>query len=170
MQSEKDNYDQETYKFDSPDEQSLDIYDMAQEAEVERLCRWAAARAGVVVMLPIAGTMALIANEVYLVKKIGDLHGYKLNDSVILGFIASLGASVVGSTLATLFPYSPTKILIGVGLTYGIGKAAHEWLKAGQPEDLSAIKEVFNHAKQQACKNIKSFLNNPNKNKADFDE
>lgn len=42
------------------------IDDRLRQEEAETLCRWAAARAGVIVVAPLLGTMALIANDVYL--------------------------------------------------------------------------------------------------------
>lgn len=44
------------------------------EQEVESICKWAAARAGVIVVAPLLGTMALIANEVYMIMRIGKAH------------------------------------------------------------------------------------------------
>ena len=142
----------------------------AREKEVEKLCCWAAARAAAVVIIPGLGTVALIANEVYLVKKIGALYGQELSESVVLGFIASLGATVIGGTLATLVPYSPTKIVIGAGLSYGVGKAASEWLKAGRPDDVGVFKEVFSSARDQVKNNIQKYINNPDKDKPLGDE
>ena len=139
-------------------------------SKVEKLCRWGAARAAVIVVVPIAGTVALIANEVYMVKKIGDLHGKHLTESVILGFIASLGATVIGSTVATLLPYPPAKVMIAVGLTYGIGKAADAWLQAGCPQDMAVIREVFEQQRERAKENLKSFMTNPDKDKPLGDE
>ena len=151
-------------------EGKLPLFDLALEKKIEELCLWAAARAAAVVVLPFVGTVALIANEVYLIKKIGDLHEQKLSESVVLGFMASLGASVVGGTLATLLPYSPTKIVIGATITYGLGKAAHEWLKAGRPDDIEIFKKVFSEAKADIKKNIKAVLNHPDSDKPLGDE
>lgn len=148
----------------------VDIKTDSIDEEVEKLCLWAAARAAVVVVVPGVGTIALIANEVYLIKKIGALHGQELSESIILGFIASLGATVIGSTLTTLIPYSPTKIVVGAGLSYGVGKAAHEWLKAGRPDDMTAFKEVFASAKDQVKENIKKYINHVDKDKPLGDE
>lgn len=44
------------------------------EQEVESLCRWAAARAGVIVVAPILGQIALAANEIYLIKRIANVY------------------------------------------------------------------------------------------------
>lgn len=49
------------------------------EQEVESLCRWGAARAGAIVVLPLVGSLSLMANEFYMIKKIADLYGYKLD-------------------------------------------------------------------------------------------
>ena len=38
------------------------IDDRMREEEAESLCRWAAARAGVIVVAPLLGTMSLVAN------------------------------------------------------------------------------------------------------------
>ena len=47
------------------------------EQEVESLCRWAAARAGVIVVAPILGQIALAANEIYLIKRIANVYDKK---------------------------------------------------------------------------------------------
>ncbi len=141
------------------------------DADVESLCRWGAGRAAVVVVAPFVGTVALIANEVYMIKRIGDLYKQNVSESVILGFIGSLGATVVGSTLATLIPYSPTKVLIAAGLTYGLGRAANEWIKAGKPDDVTIFREIFEE-KRRAVKDglEKIILQHPDKDKPLGDE
>ena len=40
------------------------------EWEAEKICRWGAARAGVIVVAPLVGTMALMANEVYMIMRL----------------------------------------------------------------------------------------------------
>ena len=42
-----------------------------RDKEAEGLIHWAAARAGVIVAAPLLGTVSLIANEVYMISKIG---------------------------------------------------------------------------------------------------
>ena len=152
------------------EETTIDIYDVALEKEVESLCLWGAARASAIVIMPFVGTVALIANEVYLVKKIGDLHNQKLSESVVLGFIASLGSSVAGKILATFLPWSPFKLAIAASLTYGIGKAAHEWLRSGRPDNPAIFKKVFDQAQKDISRNIKRVLEHPDKSKPLGDE
>ena len=65
------------------------------DEQAEELCRWAAARAGVIVVAPLLGTLALCANEVYLVIRLGKVYGKNISESTAAGFIASLGATFV---------------------------------------------------------------------------
>ena len=50
------------------------IDDAARNEEAESLCKWAAGRAGAIVILPGLGTMSLIANDIYLVMKLGKVY------------------------------------------------------------------------------------------------
>ena len=94
----------EEVHVDSPEpDMEINIID-DRDKEAEGLIRWAAGRAGVIVAAPLLGTAALVANEVYMISKIGTVYGVELNQKAVLSFIGSLGATVVGSTLATLFP------------------------------------------------------------------
>ncbi|HWR39929.1 MAG TPA: hypothetical protein VN611_10550 [Patescibacteria group bacterium] len=141
-----------------------------QEAEAEEICRWAAARAGVIVIAPAVGTVALVANEVYMIVKIGEVYGVKINETAAAGFLMALGAAFVGQTLATLIPFAPMQIPIGVGVTYGVGKVAQEWIKAGMPEDVGGLKEKFDETRKLAKQQIRQMVENPLKNQALGDE
>ena len=130
---------------------------MEESANVEQvdrdaveLCKWAAARAGVIVVVPFVGSVALIANEVYMISRISQLHGKELSEGTILGFLGGFLGTVAGQTLTTLIPFAPVQIPVGMGVTYALGIAAHEWIKAGCPNDLSAFEKVYNRAKREA--------------------
>ena len=56
------------------------IDDRLRQEEAETLCRWAAARAGVIVVAPLLGTMAPIANDVYLVIKLGSVYEEEIGE------------------------------------------------------------------------------------------
>lgn len=140
------------------------------EQEVESICKWAAARAGVIVVAPLLGTMSLIANEVYMVMRIGKAHGETLSEGMVLGFLSSLGAAFVGQTLATLIPFAPVQIPIAVSVTYALGKVAHAWLKAGKPMDVDFLKKVFEKEQSKAKENITLLLANPKKEEPLGDE
>ena len=94
------------------------------------------ARAGVIVVAPLVGTMALMANEVYMISRLAELRGIKLSESAVLGLLGSLGATFVGQTLVTLIPFAPIQVPVGISVTYAVGKVANAWLKAGRPEDI----------------------------------
>ncbi len=127
------------------------------EWEAEKICRWAAARAGVIVVAPLIGTMTLMANEVYMITRLAELRGIKLNESAVLGLLGSLGATFVGQTLVTLIPFAPIQIPVGISVTYAVGKVANAWLKAGRPEDIAAFKEVYEEAKAEGMARFKEF-------------
>lgn len=146
------------------------IDDKAREEEAESLCRWAAARAGVIVVAPLVGTMSLIANEVYMIMKLGKVYGEKMSEQAAVSLLGSLGAYFVGSTLTTLIPFAPLQIPVAVGTTYALGRVVTEWLKAGKPEDLSAFKTVYDEAMAAAKKNIGLFKDNPKKDEPLGDE
>ena len=127
----------------------IPIEDIDFDKEAEKICRWGAARASVIAVTPVLGTVALMANEVYMIMRLADAKGEKLEDGAIAGLLGSLGASFVGQTLFTLIPFTPVQIPLAIAITYGVGKAASAWLKAGQPADLAQFKEVFNEARDE---------------------
>ena len=146
------------------------IDDKARQEEADSICKWAAARAGVIVVAPLLGTMALIANQIYMVIKLGKVYEEDISESMALSLLGSLGTIFVGQTLATLIPFAPLQIPLAVGTTYGLGKVVTEWLKTGKPEDLSAFKTVYDKAVLEAKKNIDLFKDTPDKDKPLGDE
>lgn len=160
----------EEVHVDSPEpDMEINIID-DRDKEAEGLIRWAAGRAGVIVAAPLLGTAALVANEVYMISKIGTVYGVELNQKAVLSFIGSLGATVVGSTLATLIPISIMQIPIGVSVTYGIGKAAQRWIKDGMPDDTKPYRAVFEEEKAEGEKDVKELEENPKKDEPLGDE
>ena len=83
------------------------LEDIDTEWEAEKLCRWGAARASVLVVAPVLGTMALIANEVYMITRLADLRGVKISEGTALGLLGSLGATFIGQSVFTLLPSCP---------------------------------------------------------------
>ncbi|MBP2667701.1 MAG: hypothetical protein H6Q76_2681, partial [Firmicutes bacterium] len=134
-----------------------------KDNKAENLCRWAAARAGVIVVAPGIGTMALVANEIYMIMRIGKVYGLNITRSAAMGFLASLGATFAGQTLATLVPFPPMQIAVGVSVTYAVGKAAQAWIVAGMPSDLESIRDVFQQARKKAKAQWKNFTSHPDK-------
>ena len=81
--------------------------ELEREREADALIRWATARAGVIVVAPIIGSMALMANEAYLVVRLAKLHGIQLSSSALGGFLGGLEGTLAGQTLATALPFPP---------------------------------------------------------------
>lgn len=141
-----------------------------QDRDAEKLCRWAAARAGMIVVAPGIGTMTMIVNEIYMIIRIGKVYGTEISQSAAFGFVASLGAALVGQTLATLIPFAPMQVSVGVSVTYAVGKAAQAWIKAGKPSDLASVRKIFSQAKKNARANWRNLVSHPDKSKPLGDE
>ena len=120
-----------------------------RDKEADSLIHWAAARAGAIVVLPLVGTLTLMANEVYMIVKIGKVYDVELVDKAAMSFIGALGGTVTGTLAATLIPIPLMQLPIAVGVTYGVGKAAKQWIKDGMPDDMRPYREVFETAKQE---------------------
>ena len=147
-------------------------------AEAEKICRWGAARAGVIVVAPFIGSMALMANEIYMITRLAKLRGITLSESALAGLLGALGGTIVGRTLVTLIPFAPLQLPIGISVTYGIGKVAEAWLDAGMPDEFDEFKDIFDSARKNALKQLSSFKEMKEKDiplgdeskKFDFDE
>lgn len=146
------------------------IDDKARNEEADSLCKWAAARAGVIVVAPLLGTVALLANQVYMISKLGKVYEEEISEGTAVSLLGSLGTIFLGQTMATLIPFAPLQIPIAVGTTYALGQVIAEWLKTGKPKDLSAFKTVYENAMSEAKKNIDLFKNNPQKDQPLGDE
>ena len=138
------------------------VADLTRESE--EIVRWGAARASVIVMTPFLGSLALMANEVYMITRLCDLRGVEVETGAIAGLIGSLGASFVGQTIFTMIPFPPLQVPMAVGITYAVGKAAVAWLDAGQPSDLSTFKGLYEKARKEGMARFKEFADNNKKN------
>ncbi len=156
---------------DGPEVVDAEIIDDNMRAEeAESLCRWAAARAGAIVVVPGLGPLSLWANDIYLIMKMGKLFGETLTQKAAAGLMGSLGAHFIGSTLSALIPFPPLQIPIAVGTTYGLGRVVYEWYLAGKPADLSPFKKVFDDAVATAKDNMTIFKEHPKKDEPLGDE
>ncbi len=131
------------------------------DIKVETLCRWAAARAGVIVVAPLLGTVALMANEVYLVSRIAKVYNVKLSERALAAFLGAVGGHVAGNLLATLIPISVVQIPIAVGVTYSVGKVAQRWMKDGMPSDMQPYLEMLGEWREKAKEQVDKLKDNP---------
>ncbi len=141
-----------------------------QEQESEDVIRWGAARAGVVVLLPLVGSIALLANQIYMINRLGQVYRQELAVSSVKGFVMAFAGALVGQTLAALVPLPFVQIPVAVSVTYAVGKAADAWLREGMPEDVERFRQIFERAKDFAKQNLGSIKNDPRKDQPLGDE
>ena len=134
------------------------------DLKVETLCRWAAARAGVIVVAPLLGTAALMANEVYLVSRIARVYGIKLSERAVIAFIGATCSRMAGNFLTTLIPISAIQIPIAVGITYSLGRVTQRWLKDGMPSDMGPYIAMMGDWKEKAKGQVDKLRDNPLQN------
>ena len=145
----------------------LDAMDETTEdsdLKVETLCRWAAARAGAIVIAPLVGTVALMANEVYLVSRIARIYDVKLTERAVLAFLGAMGSQMAGNLLTTLIPFSVIQVPVAVGITYSLGRVTQRWLRDGMPSDMTPYIEMFGEWKEKAKEQVEKLKDNPLKN------
>jgi uncharacterized protein (DUF697 family) len=140
---------------------SIDVATTDEDIKVETLCRWAAARAGVIVVAPLMGTVALMANEVYLVSRIAKVYDVKLSEKAIIAFLGAFGGKMAGTFLATLIPFGVIQIPIAVGITYSVGKVTQKWLKDGMPDEMQPYVDMMVEWKERAKDQVDKLKDNP---------
>lgn len=135
-----------------------------KDVKVEMLCRWAAARAGAIVIAPLVGTVALMANEVYLVSSIARVYDVKLSERALIAFLGAVGSRVAGSLLTTIIPFSAIQVPVAVGITYSLGRVTQRWLKDGMPTDMGPYIDMMGEWKDKAREQVDKLKENPLKN------
>lgn len=135
-----------------------------KDVKVEMLCRWAAARAGAIVIAPLIGTVALMANEVYLVSRIARVYDVKLSERALIAFLGAVGSRVAGSLLTTIIPFSAIQVPVAVGITYSLGRVTQRWLKDGMPTDMGPYIDMMGEWKDKAREQVDKLKENPLKN------
>lgn len=144
--------------------QKMDETTTDLDLKVETLCRWAAARAGVIVVAPLLGTVALMANEVYMIGRIARVYDIKLSERAVIAFIGAIGSRMAGNFLTTLIPISAIQIPVAVGITYSLGRVTQRWLKDGMPSDMSPYIAMMGDWKDKAKDQVDKLRENPLQN------
>ena len=134
------------------------------DEKAESICRWGAARAGIVVIDP----MILMANEVNMIIRIAYVYGVKIDEYQAIAFIEAMHGAFVGQALSVIF--APIKIFIGIAGTHAIGKAAQAWIKDDMPADMTKYKDIFESFKKEAKSIVDELSTHPFKNKSLGDE
>lgn len=143
---------------------SLDQSTEDADVKVETLCRWAAARAGAIVVAPVLGTVALMANEVYLVSRIARVYNVKLTERTLIAFLGAVGSRMAGNLLTTLIPFSAIQVPVAVGITYSLGRVTQRWMKDGMPTDMGPYIDMMAEWKDKAREQVDRLRESPLKN------
>lgn len=145
-------------------EKTIEAATEDKDIQVETYCRWAAARAGAIVIAPLLGTVALMANEVYLVSRIARVYDVKLTERALIAFLGAMGSRVFGNLLTTLIPFSAIQVPVAVGITYSLGKVTQRWMKDGMPSDMTPYITMMGEWKNKAREQVDKLRDNPLKN------
>ena len=135
-----------------------------KDVKVEMLCRWAAARAGAIVIAPLVGTVAPMANEVDRVSRIARVYDVKWSERALIAFLGAVGSRVAGSLLTTIIPFSAIQVPVAVGITYSLGRVTQRWLKDGMPTDMGPYIDMMGEWKDKAREQADKLKENPLKN------
>ena len=129
------------------------------DQQAESVCRWGAARAAAIVVIPIIGLLWLTGNIMYMVTRIAKIYGVTLSKAATKGFISAMIGNVVLVILASCIP--GFNIGIAAVVTYGMGKAAQDWIKGGMPADVTRYKQKYEEAKKKAKQHMDEFKSDP---------
>ena len=111
--------------------------------EADEYINWAAGRAAAIALipLPLADVAPLMANEAYMIYRIGAAYGYAVDKSILTMLAGVAGGSIAGKLFASFLPF--LKIPIAAGITYGVGKAAKAYFESDMTLDMDDLKEKF---------------------------
>ena len=111
--------------------------------EADEYINWAAGRAAAIALipLPLADVAPLMANEAYMIYRIGAAYGYAVDNSILTMLAGVAGSSIAGKLAASFLPF--LKVPIAAGITYGVGKAAKAYFESGMTMNVSELKEKF---------------------------
>ena len=111
--------------------------------EADEYIRWATGRAAAIALvpLPLADVAPLMANEAYMIYRIGSAYGQAVDKSIPTMLAGAAGGSIAGKLAASFLPF--LKIPIAAGITYGIGKAAKAYFESNMTLDMDDLRAKF---------------------------
>jgi len=120
------------------------------DAEADECINWGAGRAAAIALvpLPLADVGPLVANEAYMIYKLGAVYGYAINKSIFTMLAGVTGGSIAGKLAASFLPF--LKIPIAAGVTYGVGKAAKAYFQSGMSLKPEELRGKFLEAEKEA--------------------
>ena len=107
---------------------------------------WGTTRAAAIATtpIPLADIAPLVANEAFMISKIGSTYGVSVTENIKEKILALIGASIAGKSIASLLPL--VKIPIAAVITFGIGKAAKEYFRGEMKIDEEKLREAYLNA------------------------
>lgn len=120
------------------------------DTEADEIINWGAGRAAAIAImpLPLADVGPLIANEAYMIYKLGAVYGYAINKAIFTVLAGVTGGSIAGKFAASFLPF--LKIPIAAGVTYGVGKAAKAYFESGMTLSREELRQKFLNAEKEA--------------------
>ncbi len=120
------------------------------DTEADEIINWGAGRAAAIAImpLPLADVGPLIANEAYMIYKLGAVYGYAINKAIFTVLAGVTGGSIAGKFAASFLPF--LKIPIAAGVTYAVGKAAKAYFESGMTLSREELRQKFLNAEKEA--------------------
>ena len=127
-----------------------DTAERAPDDEADQYILWAAGRAAAIAIapIPLADIGPLMANEAYMIYRIAETYGYKIDKSVVAMILGVCGGSIVGKITASFLPF--LKVPIAAGITYAVGKTAKAYFESGMTLSKEDMKNVFKNSRKEA--------------------
>ena len=116
----------------------------------DEIILWGAGRAAAIALapIPLADVGPLMANEAYMIYRIAETYGYKIDKSVVAMILGVCGGSIIGKITASFLPF--LKVPIAAGITYAVGKTAKAYFESGMVLSEEDMKDVFQNSRTEA--------------------
>jgi len=120
------------------------------EQKAQKYILWGAGRAAgiALVPLPLADVGPLMANEAYMIYRVAEAYGYKIDQSVVAMLTGVAGGSLAGKLVASFIPF--LKIPVAAGITYAVGKTAKAYFASGMTLSKESLLDEFKNARKEA--------------------
>lgn len=118
--------------------------------EADHFINWAASRAAAATigLGQVVGAPIMMANEIYMIHKIGSVYGYSVDRKIVTKILSVGGTSSFGKRLIS-FLQGTTGV---VATTYGIGKAAKAYFESGMTFNADELKRQFLESRKKGEK------------------
>ena len=132
----------------TPLEEAIQPVDKDETAD--EIILWGAGRAAAIALapIPLADVGPLMANEAYMIYRIAETYGYKIDKSVVAMILGVCGGSIIGKITASFLPF--LKVPIAAGITYAVGKTAKAYFESGITLSKEDMTDVFKKFRTEA--------------------